>query len=408
MRKTIIAGMVLCSLLAGMVQPVIAKDRQCWNRETLCPVTEQVEKKELQSKSYVLMEGKTGTVLCQRNMNKELMPASITKIMTILLIYEAIDEKQIALDDVVRISSHAAGKGGSQVFLEEGEEQTVESLLKCIVIASANDAATAMAEYIAGSEEAFVKKMNQRARELNMKHTQFSNCCGLDDTLTSSQHYSCAYDIALMSRALIMNYPEVEKYTTTWMDEITHVTKRGETAFGLTNTNKLVRTYNGINGLKTGSTSKAKFCLSATAKRDQLQLIAVVMCAPDPNVRFQEAATLLDYGFANCTVYQDDNKNCRKVLEVAKGKCDTVSVEPKEEFSYVCVNGQQPDNIEKKIKWNTPLYAPIQKGQEVGRIWYYYKNKKIGTIPIIAKDNVEKAKYIDYVKTLIQDVWLVA
>ena len=200
-----------------------------------------------------------------------MIPASITKIMTLLLIFEAIDQKKISLEDSVTVSEYAAQMGGSQVFLEPGETQTVNEMIKCISIASANDAAVAMAEFISGSETAFVDAMNKKAKELGMEHTSFKNCNGLDDSIQSG-HYSSAYDVALMSRALVTKYPEISNYSTVWMDTITHKTKKGETEFGLTNTNKLVRTYDGITGLKTGSTSKAKYCLSATAVRNGVSL----------------------------------------------------------------------------------------------------------------------------------------
>ena len=265
------------------------------------------------SASAVLMEGSTGAILYEKNKDEQRFPASITKIMTLVLIFEALDSGKIALTDKVSVSEHAASMGGSQVYLEPNETQTVEDMIKCITIASANDACVAMSEYIAGSETEFVNMMNQKAAELGMKNTKFMNCCGLDDTIAEGSHYSSAYDIALMSRELITKHPEISKYSTTWMDSIIHVTKKGETEFGLTNTNKLVRTYTGITGLKTGSTSKAKYCLSATANRNGMDLIAVVMAAPEPKTRFAEAASLMDYGFANCSMYEDDSKEMQIV-----------------------------------------------------------------------------------------------
>ena len=254
---------------------------------------------DITAKAAVLIENNSGRILYQKEKDKKLIPASITKIMTLLLIFEALEQKKISLNDSVSVSEYAAKMGGSQVFLEPGETQTVNDMIKCISIASANDAAVAMAEFIAGSENAFVKKMNQKAKALGMKNTHFRNCNGLDDTIESG-HYSSAYDVALMSRELVSRHPDISKYSTVWMDEITHSTKKGETKFGLTNTNKLIRTYSGITGLKTGSTSKAKYCLSATAKRNGISLTAVVMAAPDHKIRFAQAASLLDYGFANC------------------------------------------------------------------------------------------------------------
>ena len=261
-----------------------------------------------------------------------------------------------------------------------------------------------MAEYIAGSETEFVKQMNQKAESLGMKHTHFKNCCGLDDELTEGQHYSTAYDIALMSRELITKHKEIKKYSTVWMDSITHVTKKGESEFGLTNTNKLVRFYDGITGLKTGSTSKAKYCLSATANRDDMDLIAVIMAAPDPKARFSEAATLLDYGFANCSIFKDDNKELvEKSVPVRRGVKEQVNVKVKKNFSYVCANNEKAELITKNIVWNENIDAPIKEGDEVGKIIYSYEDKVIGEIPICATEQVPKAGFINYyIKTIKQ------
>lgn len=360
---------------------------------------EEKESLSLSSDSYVLMEGSTGKILCEKNKDKELMPASITKVMTLLLIFEELDRGKISLADRVTVSEYAASMGGSQVFLESGETQTVEDMIKCITIASANDACVAMSEYIAGTEEEFVKRMNKRAKELGMEHTKFMNCCGLDDTLTEGQHYSTAYDVALMSRELIVNHKEIKKYTTTWMDEITHVTKKGENVFGLTNTNKLVRTYQGITGLKTGSTSKAKYCLSATANKKGMDLIAVVMAAPMPLVRFVEAAKLLDYGFANCMVYKDDNpKLIKKKIKIKKGKKEAIGVKTDGDFSCVFIKGENIDQVEKKVEWKENVVAPVEENEVVGEVNYFYEDKKIGTVQLLAKEKVEKAGYLDFVK----------
>lgn len=375
--------------------------------DVICAEETAFAQPSIEAKSYVLMEGSTGKILCERDKDKELMPASITKIMSLLLIFEALDEKKITLKDQVTVSEYAASMGGSQVFLEEGETQTVKDLIKCITVSSANDACVAMAEYISGSEEAFVEKMNKKAKKLGMEHTHFVNCCGLDDGVAETEHYSTAYDIALMSRALLMNHPEITEYTKIWMDTITHVTKRGEKEFGLSNTNKLVRTYNGITGLKTGSTSKAKYCLSATAQRNGLHMIAVVMASPEPNLRFKEAAKLLDYGFANCKLYCDENKSLKgKRIEVKKGKKDSVCVEPKEKFAYICTAGENVDNISKKMIWNKPLTAPVKCGSEVGKVIYYYGEKKIGEVSIKTVEKIEKAGYSDYLKEGIKNFFL--
>lgn len=362
---------------------------------------------KLTSASYVLMEGSTGKVIYEKDKDKELMPASITKIMTLLLIFEELNQKKISLNDTVTVSEYAASMGGSQVYLEPNETQTVEDMIKCITIASANDACVAMAEYIAGSETEFVKRMNQKAEKLGMKHTHFMNCCGLDDELTEGQHYSTAYDIALMSRELITKHEDVKKYTTVWMDSITHVTKKGESEFGLTNTNKLVRFYNGITGLKTGSTSKAKYCLSATANRDGMDLIAVVMAAPEPKTRFSEAATLLDYGFANCSIYKDDNKELvEKSVPVYRGVKEQVDINAKKTFSYVCLNYEKTEHITKKIQWNERVEAPVNKGDIVGKIIYSYEDKVIGEVPICAIEQVEKAGFGDYYIKIVKQFFV--
>lgn len=355
---------------------------------------------DITAPSAVLIEGSTGEIVYEKDCHKQLMPASITKIMTLLLIFESLEQGKIKLTDTVSVSEHAASMGGSQVFLEPGETQTVDTMIKCISIASANDASVAMAEYIAGSETEFVKRMNEKAEVLGMKNTSFLNCCGLDDDITSG-HYSSAYDIALMSRELITKYPQISSYATVWMDAITHVTKKGESEFGLTNTNKLVRTYTGITGLKTGSTSKAKYCLSATAQRDGMDLIAVIMAAPEPKGRFQDAAKLLDYGFANCSLFTDDNKNLAiPPVLVKKGISDTVSGIVIMPFHYVCLKGQDPSQIQKEITMKEEIEAPVKKGDEIGIVTYTLDGKQIGTVPIVSKDAVSKAAYKDYLTKL--------
>lgn len=346
--------------------------------------------------SAVLLEGSTGEIIFEKDKDKELVPASITKIMTLNLIFEALDNKKITLDDLVSVSEYAASMGGSQVFLEPNETQTVNDMIKCITIASANDAAVAMAEKIAGSEEAFVKKMNEKAKALGMAHTNFKNCTGLDDDITSG-HYSSAYDVALMSRELITKHPEISNYSTVWMDKITHKTKKGETEFGLTNTNKLVRFYDGITGLKTGSTSKAKYCLSATARRNDMDLIAVIMAAPDHKKRFSEAQSLLDYGFANCSIYKDKEiVNSMEEIPVQGGTKETISTAPSSIFSHVFTTDTDTDNIKKTITYSESIKAPLKKGAPVGRVDYFYNDTKIGSIDIVAGEDLEEAGFKDY------------
>ena len=248
--------------------------------------------------SCLLMEKETGTILLEDNAHEKLEPASVTKIMTLLLVMEAVDSGRLSLDEPVTVSAYAAGMGGSQVYLEEGEQMPVSEMIKCVTVVSGNDCAVALAEHVAGSEGAFVSQMNQRARELGMADTTFLNCTGLP----AQGHVTSAHDIALMSRELILNHPKIRDYTTIWMDSI----RGGE--FGLTNTNRLVRFYQGTTGLKTGYTSSAQYCISATAERDGMELIAVIMKSPSVNQRFDDAKTLLDYGFANyslATVYPE-------------------------------------------------------------------------------------------------------
>lgn len=349
----------------------------------------------LTAPSAVLIEGSTGTVLYDKEKDAERMIASVTKIMTMLLIFEALDAGKISLDDSVTVSAHAASMGGSQVYLEENETQTVETMLKCISIASANDAAVAMAEHLAGSEEAFVEKMNARAAELGMVHTHFLNCCGLDDDITEG-HYSSAYDVALMSKELVTKHPHVKDYSTVWMDTFIHTTRKGETEFGLTNTNRLVRTYEGITGLKTGSTSKAKYCLSATANRNGVDMIAVVLGAETPKDRFAEAASLLNYGFANTQVYKDLAETHRwEPLEILHGKKDYVSVGMEKDFSCIFTNGEDVAAVTGQALFAEKIKAPVKKGDVLGKMVYSYQEKEIGSAAIIALEDVEKAGYLD-------------
>ncbi|MCH5264563.1 MAG: D-alanyl-D-alanine carboxypeptidase [Lachnospiraceae bacterium] len=358
------------------------------------------------ARAAVLIEGDTGEILVEKDKDTELVPASITKIMTLTLIFEAIDQGKISLEDNVTVSEYAASMGGSQVFLEPQETQTVNTMIKCISIASANDAAVAMAEKIAGSEQNFVKMMNQKAKELGMKHTQFKNCTGLDDDIQSG-HYSSAYDVALMSRELIMKHPQISNYSTVWMDSIVHKTKKGESTFGLTNTNKLVRFYDGITGLKTGSTSKAKYCLSATAKRNGMNLIAVVMAAPDHKVRFTEAQALLDYGFANCSIYEDDFADMTfEDMAVRGGIPAKISVYPKGKFSHTFTSEFDESKIQKNMTLRE-IAAPVAEGDEVGSIVYTYDGKEIGSVPIVAKQSAEKAGYTDLLFVSLKKLFLI-
>jgi len=358
---------------------------------------------EITSTAAVLIEGSTGAIIYDKNKDEKLKPASITKIMTLLLIFEALDSGKIKLTDQVTISEYAASMGGSQVYLEPFEVQDVDTLIKCISIASANDASVAMAEYIAGSEEAFVQRMNERAKELGMNNTNFMNACGLDE----DNHYSSAYDVALMSRELITKHRDVTKYTLVWMDTIIHTTRKGQSEFGLTNTNKLIKYYKGITGLKTGSTGLAKYCLSATANRNGMDLIAVILAAPDTKTRFNEASKLLDYGFANSSIFTDNNEDLVMTpILVKKGVTSSLKYRVKEPFSYLCLKDVNPADIKKVVTIEEELNAPILENDKVGEITYELNGKKIGSVDIIASESIEVAGFKDYFGRILKNFFL--
>lgn len=341
----------------------------------------------LESKSALLMDAATGTILYEKNSHEAMPPASVTKVMTLLLIYEGEEAGQFAWSDRVQVSEHAASMGGSQVFLEPGETQTAADMTKCIAIASANDAAVAMAEFVAGSEEAFVERMNQKAEELGMADTHFENACGLD----TDGHETSAHDIALMSRELMTRFPEIRDYTTTWQDTIIHKTRKGESEFGLTNTNKLIKWYEGATGLKTGSTGKALYCLSGTAERDGLHLIAVVMAAPDFKVRFQETMKLLDYGFANYSAEKGLPAGEKMAeIPITKGMTDTVGGIVKEETSFL-LKKESGKDWETAVEALPVMDAPVKKGEKVGEVIYLINGEEVGRTDLIAAENVERA-----------------
>lgn len=342
------------------------------------------------AEAAVLMEMDTKTIIGAKNPTEQRPIASVTKVMTLLLIMESIAEGNLKLSDIVTVSEHAASMGGSQVFLEPGETQDVETMIKCISISSANDACVAMAEHLAGSEEAFVTKMNEKAKELGMEHTTFLNCCGLD----VSGHVSCAKDVAIMSAELMKHHPDIQKYTTTWMDTIVHNTRRGASEFGLANTNKLLKQYNGITGLKTGSTNEAKYCLTATAERNGVKLVAVILGAPDTKTRFREAAALLDLGFATCKMYCDDGSDLDlSKIKVRKGNETTISAGLKEPFRYVISDESDAMNMKKEIKIKKELQAPIKEGDVVGQCIFSSNEKILGYVDIISLDNIDKLTY---------------
>lgn len=361
---------------------------------------QQTESADLiQAPSGVLMEAQTGTVIYQKDSDTRRSPASITKIMTLILIFDALEKGNLKLDDIVTTSAYAKSMGGSQVFLEEGETQTVETLIKCIVIASGNDASVAMAEHICGSEQEFVRHMNERATELGMKNTHFEDCCGLTD---SSNHYTTARDIAIMSRELITKYPKILEYSSIWMENITHVTKQGTKEFGLTNTNKLLRSYDGCVGLKTGSTSLAKYCLSAVAKRNKIILIAVVMAAPDYKVRFKDAASMLNYGFSRCSLYIDEKMQPLPEVPVKKGKEKSVPLAYEKQFQYLNTDGETIGKVEKKLKIHREVKAPLKKGSQAGEMIYSADGKELGRVQILYARTIGQATYLDCVKELLK------
>lgn len=361
---------------------------------------QQTESADLiQAPSGVLMEAQTGTVIYQKDSDTRRSPASITKIMTLILIFDALEKGNLKLDDIVTTSAYAKSMGGSQVFLEEGETQTVETLIKCIVIASGNDASVAMAEHICGSEQEFVRHMNERATELGMKNTHFEDCCGLTD---SSNHYATARDIAIMSRELITKYPKILEYSSIWMENITHVTKQGTKEFGLTNTNKLIRSYDGCVGLKTGSTSLAKYCLSAVAKRNKITLIAVVMAAPDYKVRFKDAASMLNYGFSRCSLYIDEKMQPLPEVPVKKGKEKSVPLAYEKQFQYLNTDGETIGKVEKKLRIHREVKAPLKKGSQAGEMIYSADGKELGRVRILYARTIGQATYLDCVKELLK------
>lgn len=347
--------------------------------------------------SALLMEAQTGQIIYEKDADTKRPPASVTKIMTMLLIFEALEEGKIHLEDTVATSEYAASMGGSQVFLEPGETQTVDTLIKCIAVSSANDACVVMAEYISGSETEFVSQMNKKAKQLGMANTHFENCNGLD----AEGHLTTARDIAIMSRELIQKHPQIRDYCMIWQENITHKTKKGSTEFGLSNTNKLVRHYEYATGLKTGSTSQAKFCISATAEKNDIELIAVIMAADDSKLRNKDAITLLSHGFGKCNLYKEDTVLEIEPALVIKGEMDYVNVKQESPFSYVDIAGNNLNRIDRKVEIKK-LNAPITSGDIVGTVHYYLDGKEIGIINIVATENVAELHYLSALQRLME------
>ena len=382
-RKRILA--IILSLISWLIP--------AWS--LTMPVSAEVK---ISSPSVVLMESSTGKVIYELNATDRRSPASITKIMTLLLTFEQLEAGKIALEDEVLVSTYASSMGGSQVYLAEGEIQSLETMIKCITISSGNDASVAVAEHIAGSEEAFVAMMNQKAAELGLADTHFMDSCGLSD---SDEHYTSARDVAIMSRELISKYPKVLQYTTIWMEDIVHETKNGSSSFTLSSTNKLLKQYQWTTGLKTGSTSKAKYCISATASKDGIDLIAVVMGAPDPKTRFGDAKTLLSFGYSVCSLYIDENTEPLPNLMLEKGVEKEVPLRYESEFRYLDTEGNGVSGVEKIIELPDSVPAPVEEGQWAGVARYMLAGKEIGQIPVLYAATVEKAGLWDY----LQQIW---
>ena len=329
--------------------------------------------------SCLLMEKETGAILLEENSHEKLEPASVTKIMTLLLVMEAVDSGRISLDDPVAVSAYAAGMGGSQVYLEEGEQMPVSEMIKCVTVVSGNDCSVALAEHLAGSEGAFVAQMNQRAQELGMADTTFLNCTGLP----AQGHVTSAHDIALMSRELILNHPKIRDYTTIWMDSIR------DGAFGLTNTNRLVRFYQGTTGLKTGYTSSAQYCMSATAERDGMELIAVVMRSPTVGQRFEDAKALLDYGFANYSLVPVYPEAPLAPVDVLLGVQAQVQPQLERDCRLLVRKGEE-GQVGTRLSMAEDVEAPVERGQILGRLEVYVGEELRDTVPILAPEPVER------------------
>lgn len=333
---------------------------------------------DVKAKSAILMEPYTKEILYESNSDEKLAPASITKIMPLLLVMEAIDRGDITLETVITASEHACSMGGSQIWLEPGESMTVDELLKATVIASANDACVALGEHISGSEEGFVALMNERAKELGMNSTNFVNCTGLD----AEGHLTTAHDVAIMSSELI-KHELIKKYSTVWMDSL----RNGESE--LVNTNKLVRFYEGTTGLKTGTTSIAKYCLSATAKRNGMELVAVVMAGDTSNDRFNGAKKLLDFGFANYSFSTIGADLKETEVSVSKGTAKKIKVEAKEELNLLLPK-QSKEEIERQVEWEKNITAPIKKGQTLGYVNVYVGEEELGRLKITASEDMKR------------------
>ena len=360
----------------------------------LCVTPVKAANLEVAAKSALLMDMTTGAVLYEQNAHEKLAPASVTKVMTMLLIMEAIDSGKIGWNDTVTVSESAAAKGGSQIYLKVGETMSVSDMLKSVAVSSANDCACALAEHIAGSESAFVEKMNIRASQLGMNDTHFVNCTGLDDDPNAREHLTSAYDIALMSRELMLNHPDIQKFTTIWMDTV----RNG--AFGLSNTNKLIRFYPGATGLKTGFTSGAGYCLSATAQRDGLSLIAVVMGAKTSQERFAGCKAMLDYGFANFALVKPELPTDNSI-PIKLGTQKHVTAIPSEDVKLLIDKGQK-DQVNIQVALEECLTAPVSKGQKIGTLTVRVGEQILRQVPMVANDTVPRLTWWELFVQILQ------
>ena len=361
----------------------------------LLPTHARAAEVNITAPSAILMEKSTGEVLFEQDAHAVYEPASVTKVMTLLLVMEAIDAGNLSWEDTVTASAYACSMGGSQIWLKENETMSVSDMVKAVAVASANDCAVALAEHLAGSEESFVERMNQRAAELGMEHTVFHNCTGLP----AEGHVSCAYDIALMSRELILNHPDIRQYTTIWMDTL----RDGQ--FQLSNTNRLIFYYEGATGLKTGSTDSALYCLSATAERDGMELIAVVMHAPTSNDRFESAKALLNYGFANWALTPVWPDQAIPPVPVLLGQADTVQPVPAREC-VILLEKNQAGNVTTQITLADNVAAPVEEGQKLGQLAVLVDGEQVDAIDLVAAAGVERLSVGDLFRDLLRGLFL--
>ncbi|MBF8983019.1 D-alanyl-D-alanine carboxypeptidase [Lutibacter sp. B2] len=358
------------------------------------------EEFDVDARTAILVDGTSGKIIYEKNIHDKLPPASVTKIMTMLLVIEAIDNGTVALEDKVLISDRASSMGGSQLYLEPGEEKTIEQLLKGIAVSSANDACVAISEHLSGTEELFVKRMNERAQQLGMKDTQFMNTNGLP----AEGHYTSAYDIALMSRELL-KHPKIHKWLTIWMSTMSvGLPNKKQTTLGMTNTNKLIKTYPGANGIKTGFTCDAKYCLSASAKKNGFTLIAVILGSPTSKIRFAEAKKLLNYGFSNYSIVSIAKKNqIIDELFVEKGKEAKINVIAKNDLSTIVKKGEE-NTVHKEIVLQKNIKAPFIAGKKVGYIAITKDGKEVGKIDIVTEKEIKAASVLNIFNKIITNI----